>query len=82
MDLVREPSLDHFPPFTSFAVDMHDLKNGFQINPSDETESMSAFSKVSHMGKFGQALWSAYDEPDLIAEAKLIGGTRVYDPNN
>lgn len=80
VDRDTQPLLNRFPPFTSFAVDMEDLKNGFLVNPTDE--SMSAFSKVTHMGRFGRALWSAYSRPDLVACEKLIGGKKEYNPTN
>lgn len=75
-----DPPLDRYPPFTSFAVDMEDLKNGFQINVAGK--SMLRFSEVTHMGRFGRPLWSAYDDPHRSAMSKLIGGRRKYNEKN
>lgn len=72
--------LDRYSPFTSFAVDIQDLKNDFQINFADE--SMLEFSELKHMSRFGRLLWSAYDEPDSLALSKLVGGGHRYDPTN
>lgn len=78
----RKPPLKRYPPFTSFSVDVDDLKNHYQANPAEET--MSGFSKVKHMARFGRPRWSAYDKPEHIARLKLIGGSKdaEYDPKD
>jgi len=45
-----DPRLERYPPFTSFVVDMKDLKNGFHIKFADE--SMSLFSEIRHNSRF------------------------------
>lgn len=76
------PLLKHYPPFTSFTVDVDDLKNHYQANPDEET--MSDFSKVKHMARFGRPLWSAYDRPEHVARLKLIGSSKgaQYNPKD
>ena len=79
---VRRLPLKRYPPFTSFAVDVDDLKNHYQANPAEET--MSSFSKLTHLGRFSRPLWLAYDRPERIAGLKLIGGRKddQYDPKD
>lgn len=61
-----------FPPFTQFSCDIPDLKNHCVLYP--KKESMSAFTSIEFMARFGRPLWLAYSEAHSIASEKLLGG--------
>lgn len=73
----RGGTLSMYPPFTAFAVDVDDLRQGFRFEPAKE--SLTTFTRLRHMAKFGRPLWAAYERPDTAAERKLIGGAENFN---
>jgi hypothetical protein len=66
-----EFTLNRFPPFTTFACDIPDLKKNSTLYP--KIESMSDFASTDFMARFGRPLWLAFEEPHMVALEKILG---------
>ena len=81
-------SLERFPPFLGFQLDVEDRKR--MLNPEtlmkELHKKMNEFAQAEHMAMFGRPLWFGYDpvEMNWLAKLKLVGGKQEaqFDPKN
>ena len=81
-------SLERFPPFLGFQLDVEDRKR--MLNPDslmkELHKKMNEFAQAEHMAMFGRPLWFGYDpvEMNRLAKLKLVGGKQEtqFDPKN
>jgi hypothetical protein len=75
-----ENTLERYPPFSMFTIDIPDYARNFRFTP--ENESMSEFTSAEYMKQFGRPLWLAYPRPDIIAAQKIIGASQSFNHSN